>query len=99
MNKLLDLFLSYLKGRPYWAAIEPFVVVAVGWGTVQLFVYQWLSASTSFKPSAEVFLGSYLSRRITIVAVGIVAILLVAKVYRRRDDAPGPAGRLATYWQ
>jgi hypothetical protein len=61
MNKLLDLVLGYLKGRPYWAVIEPFVLVAIGWGTVQLFVYQWLSASSSFKPSAEVFLGSYLS--------------------------------------
>jgi len=101
MNKLLDYLLGYLKGKPYWAAIEPFVLVAVGWGTVQLFAYQWLSASSSFKPSTEVFLGSYLSIRITIVAVGLVAILLVTRAFRRKDkdDAPGPVGRLATYWQ
>jgi hypothetical protein len=98
MNKLLDLVLGYLKGRPYWAVIEPFVIVAIGWGTVQLFVYQWLSASSSFKPSAKVFLGSYLSTRITIVALGLVAILLVTRTIRRKDDAPGPVGRLATYW-
>lgn len=99
MSKLLDLVLGYLKGRPYWAAIEPFVVVAIGWGTVQLFVYQWLSASSSFKPSAEVFLGSYLSIRITIAALGIAAILLVTRAFRRQDDAPGPVGRVAAYWQ
>ena len=101
MNKLLDYLLGYLKGKPYWAAIEPFVLVAVGWGTVQLFAYQWLSASSSFKPSTEVFLGSYLSIRITIVAVGLVAILLVTRAFRRKDkdDAPGPVGRLAMYWQ
>ena len=98
MNKLLDLVLSYLKGRPYWAAIEPFVVVAIGWGTIQLFVYQWVSASSSFKPSAEVFLGSYLSKRITIAALGVAAILLVLRAVRPKDGEPGPVGRLATYW-
>ena len=100
MNKLLDLVLGYLKGRPYWAVIEPFVIVAIGWGTIQLFVYQWLSASTSFKPTVEVFLGSYLSTRITIIAVGVVAILLVTRAFGPRGgDAPGPVGRLTAYWQ
>jgi hypothetical protein len=98
MNKLLDLLLSYLKGRAYWAAIEPFVIVVVGWGAAQLLAYQWLSASTSFKPSIELFLGSYVSKRITIVALGIVAILLATRPFQRKEGEPGPVGRLATYW-
>lgn len=99
MNKLLDLLLGYLKGRAYWAAIEPFVIVAVGWGSAQLLVYQWLGASSSFKPSIELFLKSYLSTRITIVALGIAAVILVMRPFRSTEGAPSPVGRLAQYWQ
>jgi hypothetical protein len=99
MNKLLDLLLTYLKGRTYWAAIEPFVIVAVGWGCAQLLAYQWLGASSSFKPSIELFLNSYLSKRITIAALGIAAVMLAMRSFHRKDDAPGPVGRLAHYWQ
>ena len=91
--KVLDLLLDYLKGRTYWAAIEPFVIVAVGWGSAQLLVYQWLGASSSFKPSIELFLESYLSTRITIVSVAIAAIILVMRPFRRKDGEPTPVGR------
>src|SRR5687767_10701110 len=57
--KPFDLFLDFLKRQKYWAAIEPFVIVAVGWGSAQLLVYQWLGASSSFKPSIDLFLKSY----------------------------------------
>ena len=97
--KLFDLLLDYLKGRKYWAAIEPFVIVAVGWGSAQLLVYQWLGASSSFKPSIELFLKSYLSTRITIVALAVAAIVLVMRPFRRTDGEPTPVGRLAQYWQ
>lgn len=99
MNKLLDLLLGYLKGRAYWAAIEPFVIVAVGWGSAQLLLYQWLTASSAFKPSIELFLQSYLSTRITIAALGIAAIILAMRRFGRKDGAPGPVGRLEQYWQ
>jgi hypothetical protein len=98
LSKLWDLAFNYLKARPYWSYIEPFVLIAVAWGAAQVLAYQWLAASSSFNPTIGLFLSSYLSIRITIGAFGIVTILLVTSL-RRGSDVRAAAGRFGAYWQ
>jgi hypothetical protein len=98
LGNIPDIIVNYLKGRPYWAVIEPFVVVALVWGAAQSLAYGWLVRSSSLDPTIAMFLTSYLSIRITIVAIGIVAILLILRK-RKPADARAATGRLAVYWQ
>lgn len=98
LGKIPDIIVGYLKGRPYWAVIEPFVVVALVWGAAQSLAYGLLASSSALNPTIGMFLSSYLSIRITIVAIGVVAILLIL---RKRSPAGAEAatGRLAAYWR
>lgn len=98
LGKIPDIVVGYLKGRPYWAVIEPFVVVALVWGAAQSLAYGLLVRSSSLDPTIAMFLTSYLSIRITIVAIGIVAVLLILRK-RKPADASAVTGRFAAYWQ
>jgi hypothetical protein len=98
LGRIPDLIVGYLKGRPYWSAIEPFVVLALVWGTAQSLAYGVLARSSALNPTIGMFLRSYLSIRITIVALGVAAILLMLR--RRKTSGPNAAtGRIAAYWQ
>jgi hypothetical protein len=98
LGKIPDLIVGYLKGRPYWSVIEPFVVVALVWGTAQSLAFGLLASSSALNPTIGMFLTSYLSIRITIVAIGVVAILLILR--QRKSSGPNAAtGRIAVYWQ
>jgi hypothetical protein len=98
LGKIPDIVVGYLKGRPYWPVIEPFVVVALVWGAAQTLAYNWLASGTSFNPTIGMFLASYLSMRITITAAGMVAIMLILEL-RGRADESAATGRLAAYWR
>lgn len=98
MDKFFDLLLGYLRERPYWATIEPFVLVAVGWGAFEFLAFESLPASDAFKPSVGLFLRSYLFWRIAIGALAIAAILMVTKPRRQNEAALTPAARFAAYW-
>lgn len=93
-----DIIVGYLKGRRYWPVIEPFVVVALVWLAAQTLAYGWLASLSSFEPTIGMFLASYLSFRITIAAIGLIAIMLIVRVRKRADSAPATS-RLAAYWQ
>jgi hypothetical protein len=77
--------------------IEPFVLIGLAWGAAQVLAYRWLGSSTSFEPTIELFASSYISKRITIVAVGILVIILILKVRPRSTD--DTSNRIAMYWQ
>jgi hypothetical protein len=95
-EKLWDLVFDYLKAKPYWQAIEPYVLIAFGWVAAQVVGYEWLSAS-GFRPTIALFLGSYISIRITIVALGVVGLLLVLRTRRRETKTDG--SRIGAYWR
>jgi len=98
LGKIPDIVVGYLKGRPYWPVIEPFVVVALVWGAAQTLAYNWLARSSSFDPTIGMFLASYLSMRITIAAAGIVAITLILR-FRKRSGVSSATSRVGAYWQ
>lgn len=98
LSKLWDLALAYVKARPYWSVIEPFVLVVLGWGAAQGLAYQWLATSSSFKPTIGLFAGSYLSKRITIAALGVIGIMLITRLHGR-SEGQGAVGRFGAYWR
>lgn len=98
LGKIPELIVGYLKGRPYWTAIEPFVVVLLVWGAAQTLAYNWLARSSSFKPSLEVFATSYLSLRITIATLGAFMLILIFRI-GSKPRADRAVGRFSALWQ
>lgn len=98
LSKIWDLFFGYLKERSYWHVIEPFVLIILVWGAFQFLAYQWLVGSSSFEPSVSLFANSYLSKRITIAAAGVLAIVLILGLRTRATDDQ-KSSPVAKYWQ
>ena len=96
LSKIWDLVFGYLKGRSYWPLIEPFVLIGLAWGAAQVLAYRWLASSSSFEPTIALFASSYISKRITIAAVGILVLMLIL---RPRRHSATTSNRLAMYWQ
>jgi len=40
LSRAWDLLIGWLKSRQYWASIEPFVIIALGWGGPQLLSFE-----------------------------------------------------------
>jgi hypothetical protein len=98
LGNIPDIVVNYLKGRPYWSRIEPFVVVLLVWLAAQTLTYGLLASSSGFDPTVAMFLSSYLSLRISIAAVGVAAIILILR--KRQPAEPAAAsGRIVAYWQ
>jgi len=98
LSKAWDLVFGYLKARPWWGAVEPFVLLAFGWVAAQVTAFQWLAASAAFRPSVALFLDSYVSKRITVAALGLAALGLVFKGGEAAGREPA-ASRVRAYWQ
>jgi hypothetical protein len=98
LAKLWDAVFAYLKAKPYWSTIEPFVLTVMAWGAAQVLAYQWLAASSSFKPTVTLFLTSYISARISIGALGIFTLLLMTRL-RQGTDVSAAAGRFSAFWK
>ena len=99
-DKFWDLFIGCLKEKPYWAALQPFVVLTLGYVAIEVFAHQYISAEHGFTPSLPLFLKSYISVRITIAFLGAALVMLLFKVRLRRQPRPSAApGRLTAYFR
>lgn len=99
-DKFFDAFFGYLKEKPYWAALQPFVVVTLGFVAVEVFAYQYIASEHGFTPSLLLFLKSYISVRITIAFLGSTLVMLLFKLRLRRQPQPSvAAGKLTAYFR
>jgi hypothetical protein len=95
--KLWDIVTGYLEDRPWWQAIQPFVLVVLAGVIAEVFVWQFIRTQYGFAPDLRVFLTSYLSVRV-IAVTGAVLVLMLLLRMEPRADAPPVRGRVAEYF-
>jgi len=94
--KLWDVVTGYLKERPWWRAVQPFVIVVLAGGIAEAFAWQFVRTQYGFSPDLRVFLSSYLSARIAIVTLAVLALILLLRLEPRAEAPPAP-GRVAEF--
>jgi len=100
LDKFIDALFGYLKEKPYWAALQPFVVVTLGFVAVEVFAYQYIASEHGFTPSLPLFLKSYISVRIIIAFFGSTLVMLLFKLrLRRQPQASVAAGKVTAYFK
>jgi len=82
LGKVWDWLYGYLKGRPWWGRVEPYVMVLLGGGAAQVFAAEYVAEQYGVRQPLRQFLLSYFSLRITLVIAGV--LLLVALLTRER---------------
>ena len=88
---------AYLEKQPYWAAIQPFFLVAFGAVAAEVAAYQYVKAQYSLT-QVPLFLGSYLSTRILVTAAAVLALMLLFRLDPGRQRRPQP-GRLVAFYR
>ena len=96
--KLWDILTGYLKDKPWWRVVQPFVLVLLAGGIADAFAYQFVRTQYGFAPDLRVFLTSYLSVRIALVTGAVVALMLLLRLEPREGSLPAP-GRVAEFFQ
>lgn len=94
--KLWDVVTGYLKDRPWWAAVQPFVLVVLAGGIAEAFVWQFIRTQYGFAPDLRVFLTSYLSVRVLAVTGAVLLLMLLLRL-EPRAQAPPVRGRVAEF--
>lgn len=92
-----ELLQDFLKEKPYWPVLQPFVVFAFFCIAAQSLAYQLIQSEYRFTPSWPMFLRSYVSIRITLVFAAIAIAILLFKLGTRRSSAPTTTGRLLAF--
>src|ERR1041384_6800365 len=77
MFKLLDTLIGYLKGKPYWAKIEPALTLFSLYLMTLVLAYQYIEWQYHFSPALGLYLRSYLVKQISLVYIGIGFLALV----------------------
>lgn len=95
-SKVWDLVIGWLKSRSYWSTVEPFVLIVLGWAAAELYSFQWM-ATGAFSPPIELFAQSYLSKRITVAAIALAALVLLFRWGKGQGVTP-MAGRFRAFW-
>jgi len=87
VGKAWDMFLGFLKEKPYWSAVQPFAILLTAYVAVEILAFLYIQSQYRFTPSVRLFVGSYVSVRITLVFLGIAVVLLLFKVQLERPRA------------
>ena len=96
MGKLFELLVEWLKTSKNWKRIQPFVVLGFGYVTAEVLAFEYIQSQYGFKPSLQLFLGSYFFFRITAVFVGL-AVLLAVFQHRTTPGETSRLGRMRSY--
>jgi hypothetical protein len=97
LGKAWELLQDFLKEKPYWPALQPFVLFGFFCVGAQSLAYQYIQTEYRFTPSWGMFLRSYVSIRITLVFAAIALGILLFKLGTRQSRAPAATGRLRTF--
>jgi hypothetical protein len=98
MSDFFSILLDWLKGKKYWKTLQPFLVLGFGYVATEVMAFELIQSEYDFKPSLRLFLGSYFFVRITLVFVGLAAVLALFQIHRRPGEASLP-GRLRSFVQ
>lgn len=92
-DKTYSLFEGLLKNKPYWPAVQPFLLLGFCFVTVEAMAFQIWQSQFAHLPSIQLFLTSYLARRIVLVFLGLCALMLLfrLKKWRRVEGEKRPA--------
>lgn len=96
--KLWDVVTGYLKDRPWWRVVQPFVIVVLAGGIAEAFAWQFVRTQYGFSPDLRVFLSSYVSARIAVVTGAVLVLMLLLRVEPRAEAPPVP-GRVAEFFR
>jgi hypothetical protein len=96
INKVWEMLLEWLKSKPYWKRLQPFVIWLLGFIAVEFLAYQYIQSEYGFSLKLSLFLGSYISLRIILVFSGIAVILILFQL-RRKDTSNAPVSKMKAY--
>lgn len=92
-----DALFQYLKEKSWWPRVQPFFVVGTVWFACEVLAYRLIQTEVGLTLPLSLFATSYASIQITVVFLGVVALLLLFKI-KRGDTPSAEPGRIARYY-
>jgi hypothetical protein len=86
ISKLLEFIFAYVKGKPYWAKLEPVAVLISLYVISIVFTFEYVQWRYHFSPSIWLFATSYIVKQITIVFAAFALLLL--EFSKRSNERP-----------
>lgn len=77
LDKLFDLIREYLKEKPLWARVRPYVVLCAVGVAGLILAYQYIQWRYELTLDPELFLKSYITYQILLVFAGLALVLLL----------------------
>lgn len=96
LGKAWDILLEWLRGKPYWKKLQPFIILTFGIAAVEILAYQYIRAEYGLSPKISLFLSSNISIRIILVFGGIAAVLILFQ-FRKKDTNRVSTSKIKTY--
>lgn len=94
----LDTLFQYLAERSWWPRVQPFFVVCTVWFACEVMAYQLIQTEVGLTLPLSFFVTSYASIQITVVFLGVLALLLLFKIKPRENASSSTPSRISRYY-